>query len=148
MITLSQRDSRWSQIKLGDSPLTVGRYGCTTTCVSMLTDYFKCFVDPGAMAKERLRFTSGGLLIWSSVNFPRMKFEKRLYSRNDAEIVKSLLRDPNRAVIFEVDYSHWVVATGKLPWTDIYTIADPWRGDRSLSTRYKRITGSAHFIKQ
>lgn len=39
MITLerySQRDSRWSQQKLGTSTLTIGDYGCAITCIAMM----------------------------------------------------------------------------------------------------------------
>lgn len=148
MIKLSQRDSRWASTKIGYSSITVGRYGCTLTCISMLSDYFGCFLDPKRLASEILKFTKDGLILWGSVTskIPCMEFEKRLYKRDDAEIDLSL-KDPKKAVILQVELYHWVVALRKLP-LGVYLIADPWTGTVRLSTAYKNISGSAHFLKK
>lgn len=111
----------------------------------MLSDYFKPFGTPDQIAAHRDWFTKDGLVIWSALNLKSMKFEKRLYGRNDVEIMNSL-KDPNKAVILQVENYHWVVCLGK----DLfgrYRIADPWFGDKSTVNRYKIITGSAHFSK-
>ncbi len=149
MITLSQRDPKWADKFLGSSKLTIGKFGCTTCCISMLSDFFGCYKDPVEIQKYQ-SYTNidhpqgAGLILWDTLHLGPMKFEKRLYSRNDAEIQKSL-KDPKKAVILEVDGKHWVVATGKVPLTNVYTIRDPWFGDRSTTLRYKKITGSAHY---
>jgi ABC-type bacteriocin/lantibiotic exporter with double-glycine peptidase domain len=144
MQILSQRDPRWAAQKLGKSVCTVGRYGCTITCLSMLSDWFKKFRSPWDLARE-LSYTIDGLVIWSSL--PKVlpfKLEKRLYSKNDAEIVKSL-KDPKKAVILQVDGYHWVLLLNKIG--PLYWIADPWTGSKKfLNGSYKSITGSAHFI--
>ncbi len=145
MKILSQQDPQWAKFKLGQSSLTVGRYGCTTTCLSMLSDYYGVYKDPVAI-QGFLKYTPDGLIIWESLNLSPMKFGKRLRERNDAEIQISL-KDPKKAVILEVNHSHWVVATSKF-LGNTYWIADPWTGTRRLSTAYNgNITGSAHFYK-
>lgn len=157
MIFLSQRDLRWAGLKLGSSKLTVGRFGCTTTCISMLSDYFKCFATPGELAQGKvvkhdlLKYTAQGLLIWKSLNLKKMDFEKRVYGRVDYDIEKSL-KDPKKAVILAVnDDAHWVVATSinkfyRLLGRNVYNIIDPWDGKKKTTRAFKNISGSAHFI--
>lgn len=145
MQILSQRDPRWSAIKMKPSSLTLGRYGCTTTCISMLSDFYGCFVNPGKAAGENIKYTGTGLIMWDKINFPNFKFEKRRYGFSKTEIDYSLDR-PALSVILEVDSSHWVVALRRVPFTNLYWIADPWDGKKKLSSAYKKITGSAHFI--
>lgn len=148
MKLLCQRDPKWSALKLGSSACTLGRYGCTTTAISMLSDYFGSYIDPGQLATKVLKYTYDGLILWTSVDaIPDMKFEKRVYGQNDAEILKSL-KDPAKAVILEVEGRHWVVALSKIPFMNLYRISDPFFGNKGLSSRYKIITGSAHFIQK
>lgn len=143
MKILSQRDSIWADKKLGASSLTMGKYGCTTTCLSMLTDYFGSYMRPDAIAGQKDWYTKGGLVIWSKMKLP-MKFVKRTYGRDDAEFTAAL-KDPKRAVMFEVQGNHWVVAMGK-NWNGSYRISDPWFGDHANIKRYKNeITGAAFF---
>jgi len=145
MKILSQRNKFWANIKLGSSNLTLGRYGCTTTCISMLSDYFGAFFNPDTLARNVKLYTSDGLIIWKNLMVANFKFERREYGRNDTEIMKAL-KDPNRAVILEVaNHSHWVVCIGKTLFGN-YKIADPWFGDISTMARYKNdITGAAYF---
>ncbi len=146
MKILSQRDPSWSAVKIGASNLTIGRYGCTVTCMSMLTDFFGNWGTPKQIAEHKEWFTKDGLVKWTALKLKAMDFEKRLYGRNDAEIDISL-KDPNKACILEVEHHHWVVCLGK----DLfgrYRIADPWFGDKASITRYKSITGSSHFIRK
>lgn len=148
MINLSQRDPRWSNAKLGQSSLRVGRFGCTTTCISMLSDYFKSFVTPLDLATKVLKYTNDGLILWPSVNnIKNMAFEKRWYGRNDVEI-QNALKDPNKAVIFEVESHHWVVGLSKVFLVNKYFISDPFYGDRTTSDRYKSITGFTTFVRK
>lgn len=149
MIYLSQRDPRWSTWLLGKSKLTVGRFGCTTTAISMLSDYFGGFVAPKDLAKDENLYTTGGLIIWGNLNLPTMKFVKRLRYRNDTEIQKSL-NNLNEGVILEVDYgSHWIVAVRKNLWRTDYICVDPWTGKVCNAIGdYKNITGSAHFTRK
>ncbi len=149
MITLlCQRDPRWAQVNLGASTLTVGRYGCTTTSMSMLTSYFGTIIFPDAIAKIITNYTPDGLVLWQNLSFPQMKFEKRLTERNDVEILKSL-QDPNRAVILNVSHgSHWIVAIRKTLFGGDFVCADPWTGKKCNAVgSYQNIVGSAHFVR-
>jgi hypothetical protein len=111
----------------------------------MLSDYFKSFQDPGQIAEVEKYYTNSGLVNWTSLDFRSFKFEKRLRAFDPAAIEESL-KDPRKAVILEVDHSHWVVALSKSVLGG-YNIADPWFGDKSTTRRYKKVTGSAHFIQ-
>jgi len=147
MIYLSQRDPRWSQVKLGKSSLTVGRYGCTTTCISMLSDYFKCLAFPDAIAKVVTNYTADGLIIWEALKFSQMQFEKRIKGRPMDADIKAALKDPNRAIILQVDNGqHWVVGLSKNLFGSDYTVLDPWTGKKcNAEGVYHNITGAAIF---
>jgi len=144
MTSYSQRDPKWANVKLGQSNLTMGRYGCTTTCIADLSTYFGNSFTP-LQAVETIKYTPDGLILWQSCKFASFGFERREYGRNDTNI-QSVLKDPNRAVILNVaSGSHWVVCTGKT-FFNIYKIADPWLGDFADMQRYKNdITGAAYF---
>ena len=144
---LSQRNPNWANLHLLPSKLTVGRYGCTTTCISMLSDYFKCYGSPAHVIDKNIKYTVDGLVIWASINFPNFKFESRTFSFN-APMIDRAINDPNRAVILNVgNKSHWVVALRKVPFTKLYWILDPWDGKVKLSSAYSTIDGAAHFIR-
>ena len=142
MESFSQRDGRWAAARLGQSKLTMGRYGCTTTCIADLSTYFGDNLDP-LKTSQIIKYTPQGLVLWQSCVFPHFKFERREYGRNDANIIKAM-HDPDRAVILEVAHaSHWVVAIGGGP---TYKIADPWLGDKNTMKRYdNNITGATYF---
>lgn len=148
MFHLSQRDSRWSSFKLGASTLTVGRYGCTTTCISMLTSYFGVWHEPATLASNKSNYTRDGLVLWEAMskNLKSMKFVERVYGRNDKKIQDSL-KNPKTGVILQVDNgAHWILPIYKLPFVNDYICIDPWDGKycRAIS-KYRNITGSAHF---
>lgn len=149
MLVLGQRDPRWSNVHLGNSSLLVGQYGCTTTCISMLSDYFGNYHTPGEIADPHYGFqqyTPDGLIMWETLKISPMQFKERLHERNDAKILESI-KDPKKAVILEVDHHHWVVALSKVPLLNVYRIADPWTATKRFSSAYGQITGSAHFFK-
>lgn len=145
MDSYSQRDPRWSAKRLGKSTLTMGRYGCTTTCIADLSTYFGDNINPGKMV-DTIKYTADGLVIWDSCKFKGFRFERRERKRDDTNILLALAH-PDRAVILQVDNgAHWVVATAYDKVNKVYKIADPWLGDRSTMKRYKNsITGAAYF---
>ena len=149
MTILSQRNPNWASMRIGLSNLTIGRFGCTLTSLSMLSEYFNGFVAPPNIAKNGAWFTPDGLILWGKLNFPTMKFEKRLYSRDDAAITAAL-KDPNKGVLLEVaDKSHWVLGLRKTLFGKDYVVADPWFGDTcNVLIRYKNITGAAVFARK
>lgn len=142
MISYSQRDPRWASKPLGASKLTIGRYGCTTSCIADISTYFEDNLNP-LQVSQKIKYTKDGLILWQTCVFPKFRFERREYGRNNKNI-RAALNDPSRAVLLEVaNGSHWVVATSV--YGSDYKIADPWNGDTAISNRYNNITGAAYF---
>ncbi len=148
MISLSQRDARWSEKKIGASSLTIGRWGCTTCAISMLTDFFGKFQDPGQIAAHKEFYTADGLVLWTKLSLADMNFQWRQQGRDDKKILASL-GSPKEGVILQVSNgSHWVVAVKKVWWKNDYVCIDPWTGKTcNAVAAYGNITGSAHFTK-
>lgn len=144
MIKLCQRNPEWGDKKLGASNLTIAKYGCTTTCTSMLSDYFGCYQQPDDIAAHIDWYTPEGLILWTKLNFSKMGFVWRFY-KNNPQTINAAVKDPNLACMLEVEGKHWVVVLSKLPLLNVYRIADPWDGKVKLSTAYKTITGGAVF---
>lgn len=144
---LSQRDPLWSLVKLGASSLTVGRYGCTTTCISMLSDYFGCYRNPGDLAKNAANYTPDGLVNWSKLKFQFFSFKERVFGEQKPRILAAM-KDPAQAVILQVDGFHWVVGISKALLRDDWVIIDPWDGKKkNLKSSYKAVTGAAFFSR-
>ena len=145
-MNLSQNDPKWAADKLGSSDLTIGRYGCTTTAIAMLSDYFDCYKSPTELAHDVSNYTKDGLIIWSALNFNRMRFVRREYGYNAFNILQAL-NNPLRAVILQVNNGqHWIVATKKNIFGNDYTIIDPWDGkQKNCLKSYNNITGAAYF---
>ena len=145
MLSFSQRDPRWATRLIGGSFLTLGRYGCTITCIADLSTYFGDNLTP-LQVNKICKFTSGGLVYWASCRFAHFVFDRRAYGRSNLQI-HTALKDPDRAVLLQVaSASHWCVATGWQKEIADFKIADPWLGDFSNMARYgKDITGAAYF---
>ena len=110
MKILSQRDPLWSNIHIGKSNTTVGKYGCLITNESAITAEIKNYHDPGWMA-QNLDFTKDGLFIWASIIKVKLDFVYRFYYQDDAKIKKAFA-DPDQFVILQVDKKHWVWLIG------------------------------------
>lgn len=145
MQLFSQRDPAWRGVHVGTSGKTLGQIGCTVTGLAMLSTYFGIGMNPPSMA-HRLRFTSKGLVYWSSVKFPGWGFQRREYKRDDAAILHAI-NHPDKAVLLEVaNHSHWVVGIGVTWPYNIFRIADPIDGKKATMSRYQdNITGAAFF---
>ena len=131
---------------MGSSKLTLGKLGCTTTCISMLSDYFGCYRSPEELAHNANNYTKSGLVIWQNIIFNKMSIGWREYKRDDKKI-QEYLKDPNKAVILQVDNgAHWVVALRKTLFGNSYIVADPWDGTKcDVIKKYHNITGAAYF---
>lgn len=148
---LSQRDPQWASTKLGQSKLEMWRWGCTTTCISMISDYFGCYRSPLEIAKDAANYTKSGLVLWQNMSkfFPKMNFEWRAYGFDKKRIDESL-KNKDKAVILQVDNKkHWVVALRPTFLGNSYIVLDPWDGKKvDVLKRYANITGSAHFVRE
>lgn len=126
---LSQKDSRWGNKVIGTSTSYIKDYGCTITCLAMLSCWFGCYHRPSWMAKY-LRFLVDKV-IWASLEEKLcFKFVYRYYSF-DLTAFTEAIKNPKRAVLFEIKKKHWVVGIRKsiYPWSKWYKVADPWTGD-------------------
>lgn len=130
MNILSQRDTRWKNIKLGTSDTTIGGYGCTITCIAMIVGSTPDVVN------ERIKsvngYAEGNLVIWAKLEeaFPGIKI-KRVWTYDNADVLANV---PN--VLVEVDgkpiggYRHWVVYIGNKK------LVDPWDGLEGPTSEY------------
>lgn len=159
MLQLSQQDKRWAKIKLGASNLECEDYGCTTTCVSMISDDFGCYKSPGEIAKKHPNYTRDGLFLWKAMDEEfkdKMRFVWRGYGpagagkvsvMSDFTPIIKALKNPNQRVTLQVkDGAHWVklVSLADGDWLAI----DPWTGEEcNVIASYKNITGYAIFEK-
>ena len=139
MITLSQRDPRWSNHILKGSTATVGKYGCLITSLSMITEECGYYQSPTWMA-DNLTYTKDGRLFWDSMDDDTCLTFKYRYYGNNPDHIKEVIENPKQAVVIEVEGRHWVWGVG-LASGGGFKIHDPWFGDASTTRRYKKITG-------
>ena len=159
MIYLSQRDLRWAGDKLGASKITVGKFGCTTTVISMIAHDFGCYKTPLELAHNANNYTADGLVLWNRLNKTfegQMRFVWRGYGYKGAGYVSPMLdftpilkalANPNQRVILQVnDGAHWVKLNKKNLIGKDWTAIDPWDGKEcQVLAKYKNITGYAIF---
>lgn len=154
MLHLSQRSAPWATVKIGNTQLPLGRWGCTITSISMLSSFFGCYLTPAQIARTPGLFDSQGRIIWGNIDKlfkGKLKFVKRVGGHGKAvfdrkSINDSLINSPKTAVILEVaNFSHWVVVVST--YGNDYYIIDPIDAGKKLCLKSQgNITGSAHFI--
>lgn len=143
-----QRNPAWKDVKLGASRLTMGGYGCVTACVSAVSAWYDEYTPPDKIATKKKNYTTSGLIIWQALDFKRFQFKQRFYSfRRD--LIDEALYSPTKAVIVQVQNSHWVWVIGRwVPYLG-YRIMDPWTGSIRYTNLYgNKITGGAIFDKK
>ncbi len=139
----SQTDSRWSSVTLGSSGKTLGKIGCTTTCLAMTESYRTgTTICPDTMAYS-LSYSSSGSLYWPSnyTTTTSVSFSS----------IKSILQQ-GKPVILGLrtsSYStHWVVVTGYSG--DTYYVNDPGSSSRttlgSVFEKYPYFYKMAYYI--
>ena len=120
----SQTDSRWSSVILGSSGKTLGRIGCTTTCLAMTESYRRGItITPATMAKS-LTYSSTGSLYWPS-NYTTT-------TSVSFDAIKNILNQGKPVILGlrTASYStHWVVVTGYSGNT--YYVNDPGSSSRT-----------------
>jgi ABC-type bacteriocin/lantibiotic exporter with double-glycine peptidase domain len=142
MKILSQRDPKWGQKTIGKTGSTLRDYGCTLTSISMLSDWYGCYQDPGQLAKN-LRFLKD-LILWQSVTEKLcFRWVWRAYKYDETKILASL-KGKTTSCLLQVRGNHWVVGIRKVG--NHYWVADPWDGKRKFLNK-SVITGSSHFEK-
>lgn len=141
-----QKDSRWSSVKLGQSGKTLGKIGCTTTCLAMTESYRTGkTVTPKTMAST-LSYDSTGNLYWPT------RYENQFYNESEAlQLIYNELA-AGRPVLYgsktRSGKSHWVVVTGFSGNTlsaENFTIHDP--GSNYRTTLQDHIDAYGVFYK-
>lgn len=125
---------------MGKSGVTLARAGCTTTDVSMSSDYFGDYRNPGECAKT-LEYTADGRILWASIGkvFNKMTFHWREYEYNPSMIAEAL-KNPDKTCLLNVDKGgHWVLALTSLGFGK-YWVADPYGGKKCI---YGGVVGCA-----
>jgi hypothetical protein len=140
---MSQRDSRWKDIKLGYGNTTIGAYGCLITCIAMAASAAQGQeVTPEDVNRELKKWEgfSGdnqNELVWSAVPkaFPVLRFVGRKHYSTTPAPVQQIAADINKGNLYfivRVDHilsttvvdEHWILLTGGDE--SGFTYHDPW----------------------
>ncbi len=126
-----QTDSRWANVKLGNSGQTIGKIGCATTALAMVQSYKEgTNIYPHIMAK-RLSYTSGGAVYWPK-EYSIITSQSKYLS-----VIYNALKN-NKPVIVGAKNTyggqHYIVVTG-VKATNTLTTADFYINDPGSNTR-------------
>lgn len=126
MIYYSQNDPLWKNVKIGNTNITLGNYGCLVCSVCTLASWFGDEITPRVMAKSNFCFTNG-LVIWSQLKnlFEHIEFKARVRNFDENLIDEYLVKNPDTAVILNVDRGYHFVAALKKTQSG-YRCVDPW----------------------
>ena len=139
--TLSQRDPRWSNEKLGfDDTNTIGTDGCALACLAMLVNGYGFDETPSSMNRKLKDLGSGigflgALIVWPGLTraFPKIVFQHVIVCRDSPAPLEQINRwlDSGRPLVIEIARSpspgllyHWVLLYGCQG--DDYLMLDPW----------------------
>jgi len=147
---LSQRDPRWANKTLGFSSLTIGSYGCTLTCLTMLLNRMLGYnLTPDKVNDDlkKAKAFSGALLWWARVPmaYPQLKWVRRDYNYLNI-LVAWYVYVKGLPVMVEVNAAsigaskHWVLYIGERK------CVDPWQG-KIVSTFTYPATGDAIYAR-
>jgi hypothetical protein len=146
----SQNNPKWKDDFMGDSNLTLGKYGCLTSAICTLASYFGETLTPKDLASHKELYTKDGLIIWNQLNhiLKKLDFLLRIRSFSEKAIDDALVYDPNKCVLLNCDFGyHWV---GALKKTYLgYTASDPYPYP-AVNRNYKNnaVEGFAILIKK
>lgn len=154
LVRISQQDPRWKDIKLGNSSLTIGSYGCALTCVAMYLSGFDYAEDPASL-NTKLKSKGGfvdAAIVWGAVSaiHPAIKYKNLILCRDTDAPIDMIGNSvaAGQPVLLEVDRSpspglqtHWVVAYQKVGKD--FLVLDPWpyptdKAEVSLMARYSQ----------
>lgn len=111
VVSFKQTDERWKNVRLGSSSATIGKSGCTTTCVAMVDSFTLGKTITPKDSAQTLSYSSSGMLYW-----PSAYKTKQVSSKSEAYFEIYSLLKKGKPVIFaakkESGSQHWVVVTG------------------------------------
>lgn len=141
-----QTDSRWANVKIGNSGRTIADIGCVTTGIAMMQSYRTgTTIYPDAMSKK-LSYNSSGSVYWPAdyiVTTSSSGYLARIY-----ELLKQ-----GKPVLFGAKNSyggqHWVVITGYTGGSALtasgFTINDP--GSKTRTNLQQFLNSYPNFYK-
>lgn len=141
-----QTDSRWANVKIGNSGKTIADIGCVTTGIAMMQSYRTgTTIYPDAMSKK-LSYNSSGSVYWPSdyiVTTNSSGYLSRIYD----------LLKQGKPVLFGAKNSyggqHWVVITGYTGGSTLtasgFTINDP--GSKTRTNLQQFLNSYPNFYK-
>ncbi len=143
MKRFKQLDNRWASKTIGNTKLTIGRWGCLicSLCALWSRFYRKGSLIPPEVAKK-WKFTKDGLLIWST-KFDGMKYIGRYYHAPTNDNMKKWA-SKTRGMVIEVNNNHWVALYYNGFWGAY--IIDPLDG--KLKHLYKNYTPTGFALFQ
>jgi len=145
MENLSQRDTRWKDIKIGNSSSSIGAYGCTLTALAILAGTTPDVVNAYLSAVNGFLVDR---IIWTKLNETKLGLSfpdnGRQYSYNDEAVRKAI--ELYKGCLVEVDFDgviatpndrHWVLFIGD------HKLIDPWDGKIKDTSSYPLLKGYA-----
>jgi len=143
----SQLDKRWSRLTLGNTIYTIKEWGCTITSICMIIFYLFGDIFLPSTASKLFKFTKDGKLYWGSVKYKNLKFVGRYYGKPKQSILNEYILDPKKAMIVEVNYSHWVfMKSWTIPNKWFFLCGEPYKLPARFRKRTKwSITGYSLF---
>lgn len=145
-----QRDPEWANQKLGYGVGTIGDYGCTLTCLSMMIGIkphiLNTVLKGDSYEKSAFAGSSKNLINWlklEGLTNGTIKFHWRGYGYDESKIKEAIAR--YGACLVEVDFDgtgrsddkHWILALGN------HKAYDPWTGNEIPTNKYPKWTGWA-----
>jgi len=111
LIYLEQDNRKWAETFIGETELTIGKYGCLIVSLSMLSYWYGEYITPVELAED-LNYTENGLLYWRSIDrvLP-FNFVWRYYSRDTRKIQEILFSEDNACVVEVKAFGarHWLL---------------------------------------
>ncbi len=105
----TQTDPRWSNVILGNSGKTLGRIGCTTSCLAMVNSFRTGKTVTPADQAAALRYTLDGSLYWPT------GYYSVSFGTTPLQTIYSLLESGKPVIVGGMTNQggqHWVVVTG------------------------------------
>lgn len=141
-----QTDSRWANVKIGNSGKTIAQIGCATTGIAMMESYRTgTTIYPNAMAKK-LSYSSSGNVYWPS------DYTVVTNSSGYLSGIYNKLKQGKPVLLGAKNSSggqHWVVVTGFTGGTSLsasrFTVNDP--GSSSRTTLQQFLNAYPNFYK-
>lgn len=152
MMLYNQRDPKWANMIIGNSPLLVGKQGCAGTALTMLSTCIGKTFNPLFLFSDPTCFNDAGLILWNvAAKKLGLTFVFRDLNYNE-KLARAYVADPNKFCLLQVQCppygQHWVVAVSYSVLFG-WRIADPLTGTYRWikDTKYTAPTGAAYFSK-